>query len=119
MVASLRWLNVALRGVMEAGIVAALGYWGFAGGPSPAARILLGIGAPVVVFGVWGAIDFRGMGRMAEALRLTEELLLSGLAAVALYVAGPRGWAWGLAALSVLHHGLVYACGDRLLKARP
>jgi hypothetical protein len=29
MAGALKWFNVALRGVMEFGIVIALGYWGF------------------------------------------------------------------------------------------
>ena len=66
-------------------------------------------------FGLWGAIDFRQAGRYAEPLRLTQELAISALAAVALYAAGQPALAIALAALSIVYHGLVYASGARLL----
>ncbi len=89
--AALKWCNVALRAIMEMGIVVALGYWGYQTGKSMTAKILLGMGAPVLGFGVWGAVDFRQAGTLAEPLRLFEELIISGLAAVAWYTAG-RAW---------------------------
>ncbi len=111
-------MNVALRGVMEAGIVAAMADWGVRTGGTPIAKAALGIAAPLVVFGTWGAVDFRKAGRLAEWLRLAEELVLSAVAVVALYVAGRPLLAWSLAAASIVHHALVYVCGDRLLKHR-
>lgn len=111
-------LDLFLRGTLEAGIIAALGCWGITQGAGTAMRVVLGLAAPLVVFGIWGAIDFRGAGRAAEGLRLAEELLLSGVAAVALYAAGCRALARSLLALSVVHHALVYARGGRLLKER-
>jgi hypothetical protein len=82
-------------------------------------KFTLGLAAPLLVFGIWGTIDFRGAGRSAEALRLVEELLLSGLAALAPCATRRPALAWTLVAISVAHHALVYACGDRLLKERP
>jgi hypothetical protein len=118
-VSSVRWVNVALRGVLEAGVVGALAYWGVHAADGTAGKVLLGIAAPAVGFGIWGAVDFRWAGRYAEPLRLVEELVISGLAAVALAVAGQPALGIGLAVLSVVHHALVYALGDRLLKPRP
>jgi Protein of unknown function (DUF2568) len=116
MVSSLRWTNVALRGLMEAGIVAAMAYWGAWAGTTAVMKVALGVGAPVVVFGIWGAVDFRRAGALAEWLRLAEELVLSAVAVAALYVAGQPLFALILAAASIAHHALVYACGDTLLK---
>jgi len=109
-------LNVALRGIMEAGLVAALGYWGYTLGATSTTRVLFAIGVPIVGFGIWGLVDFRWAGKLAEGLRLTEELVLTGLGAVALHAAGAVVLAWVLAALSILHHVLVYATGQRLLR---
>jgi hypothetical protein len=114
MVTALTWFNVALRGVMEAGIVAALAYWGYRTGQSTWAKIVLGIGAPVLVFGFWGLVDFRKAGRMAEGLRLVQELVISGLAAVALIVAGQPALGWTLGVISVVQHVLVYALGNQI-----
>jgi hypothetical protein len=116
MFGALKWFNVVLRGVMELGIVVAVGYWGYQTGNSPITKVALGILAPVIVFGFWGLVDFRNAGRMSEGLRLFQELVITALAAVALYLAGQPALGWALAAISILHHGLVYLLGETLLK---
>jgi hypothetical protein len=58
------------------------------------------------------------MGTLAEPLRLAEELVISGLAALAAYAAGAHALGWALALLSIVYHTLVYLTGDRLLKER-
>jgi Protein of unknown function (DUF2568) len=111
-------VNLTLRALMELGVVGGFGYWGFVTGNSLSAKLLLGIGAPAVGFGFWGAVDFHQAGRAAEALRLGQELLVSGLAAVAWYAGGSAALGVALAALSLTHHAMVYLLGDRLLTAR-
>ena len=111
-------IRLTLRAIMELGVVVGFAYWGYHVGRRPGSRIALAIAAPVVGFGVWGAVDFHRFGRAAEPLRLFEELALSGLAAAGLYVAGQRPVGWALAGLSVFYHVLVYATGGRLLKPR-
>jgi hypothetical protein len=101
---------------MELGIVIALGYWGYRTGESATAKILLSIGAPLIGFGIWGLVDFRNAGSLAEPLRLIEELVISGLAALAWYAAGAQTWGWALGIISIVHHVLVYALGGTLLK---
>ena len=112
-------ITLILRVGMETGIVGALGYWGYHIGPSAPAKAVLAVAAPAVGFGVWGLVDFRHAGRYAEALRLAEELAISGLAVAALYVSGRQALAGVLAGLSVVYHGLVYLRGDRLLEHDP
>ncbi len=108
--------NLALRGIVEAGVVGALAYWGYQAGGNSATKVLLALAAPAGGFGVWGALDFRFAGRLAEPLRLAEELAISGLAATALYTAGQPALGIALATVSVVHHALVYLTGERLLK---
>lgn len=112
-------VNLTLRVVMETGIVAGLAYWGVHTGDTTASKIALGISAPLVGFGIWGALDFRHAGPHAESLRLAEELVISGIAAVALITAGQPVLGGALAAVSIAHHILVYAIGERLLKPPP
>jgi Protein of unknown function (DUF2568) len=112
-------LILALRVAMEVGIIAALAYWGYHTGPATSAKIALAIAAPAAGFGFWGAVDFRHAGRLAEPLRLAQELVISGLAAAALYAAGQHLLGWALAGTSAAYHTLVYASGSRLLKPRP
>jgi hypothetical protein len=112
-------VNLTLRAIMEAGIVVAFAYWGYQTGQTTGMKFLLAIGAPILGFGIWGAIDFHRAGRMAELLRLIEELLISGLAAFALYAVGQHALGWAFAALSIIYHVLVYLSGGRLLKTQP
>jgi Protein of unknown function (DUF2568) len=111
-------LNLALRVLMETGVVVALAYWGVHTGDSTAAKVGLGIGAPVVGFGFWGVVDFRGAGRLAEPARLVQELVVSGLAAAAWYAAGRHIAGIALAGLSLVYHASVYATGHRLLEPK-
>lgn len=108
-------LNLTLRALMELGVVFGFGYWGVHAVTGTAGRLALGIGAPLLGFGFWGLVDFHQAGAAAEPLRLAQELLVSGLAALALYSAGQHAAGWGLAGLSVAYHALVYASGGRLL----
>ncbi len=118
MISKLRWLNVALRGIMEAGIVLAFAYWGYHIGTLISTRILLTISLPLLGFGFWGAVDFHQAGKLAEPLRLVQELLISGLAAFAFYLSGHHTLCWALAGLSIIHHLFVYSLGDTLLKKK-
>ena len=102
---------------MEFAIVVALSWWGYHA-TEGVARYVLAVLAPTVGFGVWGSIDFRNAGASAERLRLLQELAISGLAALAWYASGEQALGLGLAALSLLHHVLVYLLGDRLLKRK-
>ncbi len=116
MLSTAKWINISLRAVMEAGIIAALAFWGFHTGGNTAAKVLLGIGAPLIGFGFWGAVDFRRAGSKSEFLRLLQELVVSGIAAAAFYAAGRPILGIALALLSVIHHSLVYFLGERLIK---
>jgi Protein of unknown function (DUF2568) len=109
---------LALRAVMETAIVLGLAYWGWQAGSSTIAKIGLAIGASIVGFGFWGLVDFHQVGRAAELLRLVEELVISGLVALAVWSAGLPVAGVLLALLSVVYHALVYATGGRLLKPR-
>ncbi len=112
--------NIALRALMEFGLVVALGLWGFHLGSQLALplapRLALALALPTLGFGFWGAVDFRGAGRLAEPLRLLQELGLTGVAAAGLALTGLAPWGAALAALSIVHHALVYALDQRLLK---
>jgi hypothetical protein len=112
----LSWVNLALRGLMELGIVIALAYWGYHSGKNTMQSILLSVGAPLLIFGFWSLFDFRKVVATPEPYRLVQELVLSGLAAVAWYSAGQRNFGLALGLISIVHHVLVYVLGERLLK---
>ena len=109
-------LLLASRVLLETGVVAGLAWSGYAAGGGGLAGVLLAIFAPLVGFGLWGAVDFRHAGRLAEPLRLVEELVISALAAAGVIATGHPGPGWALLGLSLAYHLLVYATGGRLLK---
>lgn len=109
-------INLILRSLMELGVVVGFSWWGYHTGQGLPMKILLAIGVPLLGFGFWGAVDFHQLGPRAEAARLIQELVVSGLAALAFYLAGQSALGLTLAGLSVVYHGLVYATGARLLK---
>ncbi len=111
-------LRLGLRVLLEVSIVLSLGYWGFRAGSGTVVKIVLALAAPLLGFGFWGAVDFHQAGRWAETLRLSQELLISGLAAVALFVAGQPAFGVVLILLSIVYHALVYLLGGRLLERR-
>ncbi|MGE0600989.1 MAG: YrdB family protein [Dehalococcoidia bacterium] len=112
----LEWVILLSRVTMETGIVVGFGAWAYQLTNSMAAKIGLTIAVPAVAFGVWGLIDFRRAGRLAEPLRLVQELVISGAAALSAYAAGWHAFGIALGALSVGYHALVYGTARRLLK---
>lgn len=68
--------------------------------------------------GFWllGTVDFYQAGRWTESLRLIQELALSFLAAAALCAAGRPILGLTLVLLSIVHHILVSAVGEKRLK---
>ena len=106
---------LALRVLLEVGIVVAFAWWGFQATGSAQINILLEVGTPILAFAFWGLIDFRWAGALSEPLRLLQELAISGAAAAAWYAAGQHALAWPLAGLSVAYHAIVYLTGARLL----
>lgn len=109
-------VNLILRALMEFGVVAGFAVWGYHVGQGLGMKILLAAGVPLVGFGFWGAVDFHQLGGLGEPARLIQELVVSGLAALAFYAAGQPVLAWSLAGLSLTYHALVYSTGARLLK---
>jgi len=116
MMSNLKWFNLALRIIMELGIVIAFGYWGYKTGKGIGMKTLLCIGAPMLGFGFWGLVDFRRAGKISEILRLIQELTISGVAVVSLYVVGAKGMGVTLGLISIFHHAGVYLAGETLLK---
>ena len=112
----LKWINIALRGIMETGIVLALAYWGYYTGESTPIKILLAILAPIIGFGFWGTVDFRNFGRGSEYLRLLQELIICALVTYLLFIVEQHLLAWVFGIISVVHHLLVYLSGEKLLK---
>lgn len=116
MLTEIRRFNLTLRSLMEIGILAGLGYWGFQAGKGITMKIILSISVPAIIFGFCSLVDFQKVKNYSEILRLIQELILSGIAAVSLYFAGQHTLGWILGLISIFHHVLVYVTGDTLIK---
>ncbi len=91
-------------------MLAALAVWGFRVADPMWLRIALGIGAPVAAGIVWGAfIAPRARRRLNDPARLALELVLFGMAAVALAAAGLLAWAIALAAAASFNIAILQA----------
>lgn len=81
--------NLILRFLLELGVVAGLGYWGFGSGTSVMLKVALGVGVPVVAVVVWGMFGApRSTMALHGSMHLLLEVLLFGSAAVALWASG-------------------------------
>lgn len=89
-----------------------MGYRGFKIGGSLVAKIVPGIGAPLLAAIVWGTfLAPRASVPMSAFPRLVLELVVFGLAA-ALYSAGRPTLAWVLTLAFVINRVLLYAWGQ-------
>jgi|SRR5215211_4546062 len=95
---SVKFVNLALRFLLELCALVALGYWSFKGGGGPIMKLALGIGAPLLAAVVWGMfLAPRAAVPSPGLLRLVLELGVFGAAAAALYAAGRPALSWALA----------------------
>ena len=99
----LRDLALTLRFALELAAIVALAWWGFALGAPPAARVVVGIAAPLIVIVLWGAV-------VAPRPRLTVPGWVRELTEAAVWVAAVAALlAVGAAGLAVAFAVLVVA----------
>ena len=81
--------NLALSFLLELGMLAAFGYWGFNTGGVFPLQVALSVGAPVLAALVWGVfLAPASARRLSEPLHQLVEALIFGLAFTALVAAG-------------------------------
>ena len=93
----LRTANLAIRFLLELILLLAFGYWGFGAGESMPAKILLGIGIPLLAAAIWGRfLAPASTYRLKTPWLLIVEGGIFVLAIGALYTRGQAPWAWAL-----------------------
>jgi Protein of unknown function (DUF2568) len=101
--------NLALAFLLELGVLAALAFWGFHNGSGTLAKIVLGIGAPVLAIIVWALFGAPQATWHLEGIwRLLLQIVVFGSAAVALYAADQRILGVAFALLALLNNTLMY-----------
>ncbi len=89
MQATLKPINLGLRFLLELAMLAAFAFWGFHTGAQPLAKILLGVGVPLLVAVIWGALLApRSSRRLQDPAYSILVYFLFGLAALGLVIAG-------------------------------
>jgi hypothetical protein len=109
----LKNINLALAFLLELCMLAALGYWGFTLDQGLVVRVGAGLGLPLLAAVVWGVLLApRAANGLKEPLHLILELIIFGLAIVALYAAGRPRLALAFGVIYVINVVLRYAWGS-------
>jgi hypothetical protein len=100
MLTSIQSANLAVRFLLEIGALIALGYWGFQTGQGLIVKIVLGLGAPLLIGLVWSRFGSAGASMPLSGLpRLILETVIFGLAALGLATADQRSLALAFAVI--------------------
>jgi hypothetical protein len=102
-------VNLALAFLLELGVLAALGYWGFHIGQGTLAKFALGIGAPAVAVVIWACFGApRAIWHLQGIWLFILRIIFFGSAVVALFIAVQRVWGVIFALLFVVNMALIY-----------
>lgn len=100
----LKLVNLAVSFILELCALFIFGYWGYTTGQGMLAKIVLSIAGPAVFVVVWGLFMAPASSRrLREPWRFIVELVLFGLATIALYSTGLRDWAIVFAAIYAIN----------------
>jgi hypothetical protein len=101
--------NLGLRFLLELCILVAIGYWGFKTGSQTMIRVGLGIGLPLLVATTWAVLLAPASSRrLQEPWLLVAELIIFGLAIIALYSTGQHALAGIFGLVYVINKILMY-----------
>lgn len=85
----MRGINLALRFILELAVLLALAVWGFSSSDELIVQLILGLGAPLLAMTVWGTfISPKAPRRLDDPIRVGIEVVIFGLGALALVMAG-------------------------------
>jgi hypothetical protein len=109
MLAAAQTINLALAFILELAMLAAFAYWGFVTGQSTMAKIVLGIGVPVLVAALWGVFMAPNSARRLQGgTYLALKCILFACAATALLATGRTAAGIALAIVFVANTVLLY-----------
>lgn len=102
-------INLALRFILEICALFAFGYWGVKSGDGLLFKFILGIGTPLLIAFIWGTFGSPAAPLRVHGIkRLLLEIIIYGLATLALYIAGQPTFAVVFALLTALNMLLMY-----------
>lgn len=110
----LKGVNLTLSFLMELVAVAVFGVWGFQITENGLLRVILGLGAPLLMIVVWGLwMAPRSTRRLQDPAHLVVELVIFGLAVLALFSLNRADLALVMAAAAVINIGLTFPLHQR------
>lgn len=106
---AIKGMNLAVRFLLELCVLATVGYWGFKTGSGWFLKILLGIGAPLLIAIIWGTF---GAPKAAYHLQgfplLVLEVVVFGLGVAALFATKNYSLAWVFAGIVIVNRFLMF-----------
>jgi hypothetical protein len=106
--ATLRAANLGLRFILELCMLAALAYWGFQSGEGTLRHVVLGIGVPLLAAIYWGIfVSPKATFHLPLLAKLIFEIVVFGLAIVALYASGQHLLAIIFAVVAIVSRSLL------------
>ena len=106
---ALKWINLGVRFLLELCMLAAVGYWGFKTGSGWSLKILLGIGAPLLIAVIWGTFVAPKASHPLHGFTLLAlEAALFGSGVVALIATKNYSLAWGFAVIMIVNRILMF-----------
>jgi quinol-cytochrome oxidoreductase complex cytochrome b subunit len=104
----IKTLNLMLRFSLELFALGSLAYWGAQTGKG-SMRVLLAIGAPLIIAVVWGVFGSpRSYVQLSTPMHILLELLVFGLPSVALYTSGKHSLATIYITVAIINRILMY-----------
>ena len=106
---AIKSVNLAVRFLLELCVLAAVGYWGFKTGSGWFLKILLGIGAPLLIAVIWGMFGApKAANHLTGISLLALEVVVFGSGVAALYATRNYSLAWSFAAILVINRILMF-----------
>jgi len=101
---ALKGINLGVAFLLELGVLAALGYWGFTVGPNTFLKFVLGLGAPALAIVVWAIFGApKSSTQLQGVAYLALQAVLFGGGALALFVSGQRGLGIAFALIALVN----------------
>lgn len=105
----IKLLNLLVRFLLELCLLAVFGYWGWKTATGTAPKIGLAMSSPLLAAIIWGIFVAPGSSRRLQNKGLLiAELLLFGLACIALYSTGQRVLALAFGVIYFFNKGLMH-----------
>ena len=104
----LQWINLGVAFLLELCMLAALAYWGIQTGSNLPLKVMLGLGAPLLAVVIWSRFMApQSAARLSGVPYLLLKLIIFGLAAIGLAVAGQLTLAIIFALIAVINQVLL------------